>query len=101
MVFCLSVQKSCAPQKVDPALIARFRAAMLGCFLSVDPTTPPMGASAVKCWRSLRNREREARTGVAEGWGLPSTNRQNEMVAVIEIVRGAPSQAAFSVMAER
>ena len=55
-----------------------------------------MGASAVKCWRSLRNREREARTGVAAGWGLPSTNRQNEMVAVIEIVRGAPSQAAFS-----
>ena len=74
---------------------------MLVCFLSVDPTTPPMGASAVKCWRSLRNREREARTGVAAGWGLPSTNRQNEMIAVIEIVRGAPSQAAFSVMAER
>ncbi len=45
--------------------------------------------------------DREARTGVAAGWGLPSTNRQNEMVAVIEIVRGAPSQVAFSVMAER
>ena len=30
-----------APQKVDPALIARFRPAMLGCFAPVDPTTPP------------------------------------------------------------
>ena len=32
---------ACAPQKIDPALIARFRAAMLGCFVPVDPTTPP------------------------------------------------------------
>ena len=31
----------CTPQKVDPALIARLRAAMLGCFVPVDPTTPP------------------------------------------------------------
>ena len=31
----------CAPQKVDPALIARFRPAMLGCFVPVDLTTPP------------------------------------------------------------
>ncbi len=28
-------------KKVDPALIARFRPAMLGCFVPVDPTTPP------------------------------------------------------------
>ena len=33
--------------------------------------------------------------------GLPPTNCQNETVAVIEMVRGAPSHAAFSVMAER
>ena len=26
-----------------------------GCFTPVDPTTPPMGASAVKCWRPPRN----------------------------------------------
>ena len=32
---------SCAPKKVDLALIARFRAAMLGCFALVDPTPPP------------------------------------------------------------
>ena len=31
----------CAPQKVDPGLIARFGPAMLGCFVPVDPTTPP------------------------------------------------------------
>ena len=31
----------CAPQKFDPALIARFRAVMLRCFVMVDPTTPP------------------------------------------------------------
>ena len=34
MVFCLSVQKSCAPQKVDPALIARVRPTIVGCFWS-------------------------------------------------------------------
>ena len=28
-------------KKVDPALIARFRPAMLGCFVPVDPTSPP------------------------------------------------------------
>ena len=32
---------TCTPQKVDPALIARFRPAMLDCFVPVDPTTPP------------------------------------------------------------
>ena len=32
---------------------------------------------------------------------LAGAPRQNEMVAVMEIVRGAPSQAAFSVMADR
>ena len=31
----------CAPQKFDPALIARFRAVMLRSFVMVDPTTPP------------------------------------------------------------
>ena len=31
---------TCAPQKVDLALIARFRPAMIGCFVPVDPTTP-------------------------------------------------------------
>ena len=30
----------CAPQKIDPALIARFRATMLGCFVPVDATKP-------------------------------------------------------------
>ena len=34
-------QSRCAPQKVEPALIARFGPAMLGCFVPVDPTTPP------------------------------------------------------------
>ena len=32
----------CAPQKVDPALIAPFRPAMLGRFVPVDSTTPPV-----------------------------------------------------------
>ena len=32
---------NCAPQKVDPALIMRFKPAMVGCFLPVDPTAPP------------------------------------------------------------
>ena len=36
-----SVRRACTPQKIDPALIARFRPAMLGCFVPVDPTTPP------------------------------------------------------------
>ena len=46
----------CAPQKVDPVLIARYRLAMIGgCFAPVDPTTAPMGASAVKYWRPPRN----------------------------------------------
>ena len=31
----------CALQEIDPALIERFRAATLGCFVLVDPTTPP------------------------------------------------------------
>ena len=31
----------CAPQKVDPALIARFRPAMISCFAAIDLTTPP------------------------------------------------------------
>ena len=31
----------CAPQKVDLALIARFRPTMIDCFVPVDPTTPP------------------------------------------------------------
>ena len=31
----------CAPQKVDPALIMRFRLALLGRFAPVDPKTPP------------------------------------------------------------
>ncbi len=36
------------------------------------------------------------------GWRAPVENSpQNETVAVMEIVRDAPSQAAFSVMAER
>ena len=35
MVFCLSVQKSCAPQKVDPALIAPVRPTIVGCFWPV------------------------------------------------------------------
>ena len=47
---------TCAPQKVDPVLIARFRPAMIGrCFAPVDPTTPPMSVSAVKCWRPSCN----------------------------------------------
>ena len=33
----------CAPQKVDPALIARFRPAMFGCFV---PPASPVGANA-------------------------------------------------------
>ena len=33
--------------------------------------------------------------------GAGDRGHQNETVAVIEIVRGAPSHAAFSVMAER
>ena len=33
---------ACAPQKVDPALIAPFRPAMLGRFVPVDSTTPPV-----------------------------------------------------------
>ena len=32
MVFCLSVQKSCAPQKVDPALIPQVRPTIVGYF---------------------------------------------------------------------
>ena len=35
MVFCLSVQKSCAPQKVDPALIPQVRPTIVGCFWPV------------------------------------------------------------------
>ena len=31
----------CAPQKVDPALIARFRPAMISCFAPINPTRPP------------------------------------------------------------
>ena len=31
----------CAPQKVDPALFARFRPATIGCSVPVDPTKPP------------------------------------------------------------
>ena len=31
----------CAPQKVDPALIARFRPATIGCSVPVDPSVPP------------------------------------------------------------
>ncbi len=46
---------SCAPQKINPALIARYRLGVIDCFTPVDPTTPPMGASAVKCWRPPRN----------------------------------------------
>ena len=34
---------TCAPQKVDPALIARFRPAMFGCFV---PPASPVGANA-------------------------------------------------------
>ena len=32
---------ACAPQKVGPALIARFKPAIIGCLVPVDPTTPP------------------------------------------------------------
>ena len=35
------VSTNCAPQKVDPALIARFIPALFSCFAPIDPTTPP------------------------------------------------------------
>ena len=35
------VEHTLAPQEVDPALIARFRAAMLGCFRAGRPNEPP------------------------------------------------------------
>ena len=41
LLLVLAGDLTCALQKVDPALIARFRPAMLGCFVPVDPTTPP------------------------------------------------------------
>ena len=34
---------ACAPQKVDPVLIMRFRPAMLGCFAPIDLTTGKKG----------------------------------------------------------
>ena len=36
-----------APQKVDPALIARFRLAMLGCFVPPDDPTAVLGTGLV------------------------------------------------------
>ena len=41
-----------------------------------------------------------ARRPGEDPWGA-SRSRQNETVAVTETVRGAPSQAAFSVIADR
>ena len=35
------VSTNSAPQKVDPALIARFIPTMISCFALIDPTMPP------------------------------------------------------------
>ena len=42
----------CAPQKVDPALIARVRPAAIGCFVPADPTMPSPPSRLVASWLS-------------------------------------------------
>ena len=38
----------CAPQEIDPALIARFRPAMIGCFAPIDTTTPMLRKKSIQ-----------------------------------------------------
>ena len=46
-------------------------------------------------WRGEKSELRQA------GVRNPAAPRQNEMVAVMDMVRGGPSHAAFSVIADR
>ena len=83
LLLVLAGDLTCAPQKVDPALIARFRPAMLGCFV---PVAHPQAARS-PLWRKRgtrkstleTNTENEARSALlARLWcHLPLQNPAN------------------------
>ena len=83
----ISRRGSSPPERGGPESIAA-DALVLGCIPAVAGVLGPL-----QC-HSLEGRWPPVILPVA-------TPGQNETVAVIEIVRGAPSHAAFSVMADR